>query len=126
MNKILVDNNKVSIYGNIKKDNEIIYIYEDGEYEIEYKDNSYVKLDLYIEKGIKVKLDDNNFRQKIITNGKIVTNPDSGEEYLISPELNDYSEASGAITVIKIYPVVSNIIENPIKLLKFEFSTILR
>ena len=56
MNKILVDNNKVSIYGNIKKDNEIIYIYEDGEYEIEYKDNSYVKLDLYIEKGIKVKL----------------------------------------------------------------------
>ena len=56
MNKILVDNNKVSIYGNIKKDNEIIYIYEDGEYEIEYKDSSYVKLELNIDKNIKVKL----------------------------------------------------------------------
>lgn len=77
-------------------------------------------------KGIKVKLDDNNFRQKIITNGKIVTNPDSREECLISPELNNYSEASEAITVIKIYPVVSNILEDPIKLLKFEFSTTLR
>lgn len=75
-------------------------------------------------RGAKIALDDINFKDKIITNGKLVNGPDC--HYIISPNCPDYPEAEAMITVIRIYPVVSNILESPTKMLNIEFSTIIR
>ena len=76
---------------------------------------------IFCGKGVRILLDDPSFTQRIITNGKIETGEDG--YYLIDSKYERYEEALNAITVIRIYPVVNDILGDSVAMLNFEFSS---
>ena len=79
---------------------------------------------IFCGKGVKVFLNDVGARNKILTNGKLIPGP--GGSYLVDTTINDYAESEALISIIRIYPVVSNILESPAKMLNIEFETMIR
>ena len=81
---------------------------------------------IFCGKGVKIAIDDSRYIQRILTNGKLITGPEPGQ-YIVSPTCNTYEEAEAVTTIIRIYPVVSDmILEGRTKMLNFEFSTLPR